>query len=228
MTPDCGDGRRWTSSLIGPTGAHIREQLDRRLLLSTTFSPLPLSVRRTSAGPATLRTVRTNWPVAVAATVLLAGCTWPGSGPSTVPVPETLQVASVADGDTFTAIDAHGERVRVRLLGIDAPETAQDGQPADCGADEATEALRRLIVGRPVTLAGDPRADAVDRFGRHLAYATVDGQDVALALLREGMAAAWYPASEPEPTRYRDYLRLERAARATNVGLWARCGTVGR
>ena len=164
-----------------------------------------------------------------AAIVVLAGCTWPGAAlPSVTVSADTVQVTSVSDGDTFTAVSADGERVRIRLLGIDAPEAARDGQPAECGAEQAAEVLRGLIAGRPVSVAFDPVADPVDRFGRQLAYVTVDGRDVALALVQQGMAEAWYPASEPEPTRYGDYWAAQRAARAANTGLWARCETVGR
>lgn len=139
-----------------------------------------------------------------------------------------MRAASISDGDTFTAVTADGERVRIRLSGIDAPENAHDGQPAECGAEQAAEALRRLVAGRPVSVASDPVADPLDRFGRRLAYVSVDGRDVALALVADGMAEAWYPTREPQPTRYGDYRAAERAARAANTGLWATCPSVGR
>lgn len=47
-----------------------------------------------------------------------------------------------------TQRNADCERIRIRLLGIDAPEAARDDGPSQCGADQATEALRRLISGR--------------------------------------------------------------------------------
>lgn len=173
--------------------------------------------------------MHTRGTVAVVPLVLLAGCTWPGLPmPTSTQPAATLRLVSVSDGDTFTALDATGEKVRVRLLGIDAPETAHDGLPADCGADQATEALRRLITGRPLEVTADPVADPVDRFGRRLAYVSADGQDVAGALVRAGMAEAWYPAGEPTPTRYPDYRAAERGARATHAGLWATCRTIGR
>ncbi|MFZ2427355.1 MAG: hypothetical protein WAW71_04340 [Propioniciclava sp.] len=78
--------------------------------------------------------------------VLLGGCTWPSLTTFTAESTVRLKAASASDGDTFTALDATGEKVRIRLLGIDAPETADD-EPAICGADQATEALRRLIAG---------------------------------------------------------------------------------
>lgn len=164
----------------------------------------------------------------VAAVVALAGCTWPAASPSDAPPPERLAAAWVSDGDTLTARDADGARVRLRLLGIDAPEAARDGAPAECGADRATAELRRLVTGRALTVIGDPVADPVDRFGRRLVYVTADGRDVALELLEAGLAAAWHPASEPAPSRFGSYAAAEHAARAAGAGLWADCEGVGR
>lgn len=163
------------------------------------------------------------------AVVVLAGCTWlPLSrevGPS---ASVSLRLVSVADGDTFTAEDRDGQRVKVRLLGIDAPERARDGAPAECGSEQATQALGDLLEGRALVLESDPRADPTDRFGRRLAYVRVDGEDVALALIGQGMAEAWYPASEPRPERFGDYDAAERSSRNSGVGLWGVCERVGR
>lgn len=162
--------------------------------------------------------------------ITLAGCTG-GPGTATAAGPDaparTVRVTSVADGDTFAGVDAAGT-VRVRLLGIDAPERAAEAEPAECGADQATAALRGLVAGRTVSVTADRVADETDRFGRLLAYVTVDGKDVGLTLVEAGMAAAWYPASEPEPTRFAGYERAERTARSGRVGLWAACPEVGR
>lgn len=162
--------------------------------------------------------------------LLLSGCTWPSasSGPTPVQAPGLLRLVSVADGDTFTVADADGTRTRIRLLGIDAPEAARDGVPADCGAREATDALRGLVAGAALTVTGDPVSDETDRFGRRLAYVTADGEDVALALVTAGMAEAWYPAGEPRPTRFGEYQGAEADARAARSGLWATCEGVGR
>ena len=107
--------------------------------------------------------------VTAAAMVVLAGCTWPGAALPSVAAPdETVRVISVSDGDTFAAVSADGERVRIRLLGIDAPEAARDGQPAECGAEQAAEVLRALIARRAVKVAFAPPADPIRRVGRQL------------------------------------------------------------
>lgn len=134
----------------------------------------------------------------------------------------------VADGDTFSGLSAAGERVRVRLLGIDAPEVAHDGGPAECGATDARSALQRLVLHQRVSLAYDPRADRIDRYGRRLAYADVAGVDVAVHQLAAGYAAAWYPRNEPRPARHASYLDAEQLARTAHAGAWASCPRLGR
>lgn len=146
------------------------------------------------------------------------------------PSAASVTVLSVFDGDTFSARTASGSKVTIRLLGIDAPELdREDASESDCGAAESTKALERLIGQRRVALVADPVSDSTDRFGRLLRYVDTEAiDDVARQLVIAGMVAAWYPASEPTPTRYADYQSLEDVARAHRVGLWARCATIGR
>lgn len=92
-------------------------------------------------------------------------------------------VIRVVDGETLEAQLDDGRQVPVRLIGIDTPEVS----PAECGAGGATESLRELVEGRPVSLVSDPTQDSVDRFGRMLAYVDRDdGLDVGEAQLRRG------------------------------------------
>ena len=155
-----------------------------------------------------------------------AAATAPPSDPSDT---ATARVVRVVDGDTFDAVRADtGEKIRVRVLGIDAPETAHGGAGADCGADAATAALERLVLGREVGLAADPRSDGRDRYGRLLAYVDADGADVGLALVEAGMAEAWHPKSAKKPSRHEMYVEAEKAAVEAGAGLWGQCGTIGR
>ncbi len=89
--------------------------------------------------------------------------------------------ARVIDGDTI-AIDG----TRIRLEGIDAPETGQTCKRKwlgswPCGAG-ATDALQRLLQGR--TVSCDPRG--LDKYGRTLAICFVDGHDINAGMVREG------------------------------------------
>lgn len=139
-----------------------------------------------------------------------------------------LTVTSVTDGDTFTGKTGAGRKIKVRLLGIDAPEIAHDGSPADCGGDAAAAALRTLLYRQHVTVTTDPRSDSIDRYGRTLGYVDVGGVDVAFTQVQHGMAEAWYPASAAQPSRYASYRHAQTQAQGSRVGQWAVCRSLGR
>lgn len=115
--------------------------------------------------------------------------------------------ATVIDGDT---LDVAG--VRIRLWGIDAPESRQvctvAGQDYPCGG-RATQHLRALVGERPV--ACEPRA--TDRYGRTVALCRVEGRDLGAAMVRDGWAVAFERYSM-------DYVLQEQEARAAKRGLW--------
>ncbi len=131
--------------------------------------------------------------------------------------------ASVSDGDTLEI----GGR-RIRLQGIDAPESGQfcentAGKPWRCGQAAALE-LERVIGARTVTCVQDPR-DPEDRYGRALAMCGAGGEDLQLALLRTGLALAYrryldYRDGTPRPYRAA-YLAAEAEAVAAKRGMHA-------
>ena len=115
--------------------------------------------------------------------------------------------AKVVDGDT---VKIHG--VKIRLHGIDAPESAQvcqaEGKPYRCGTS-ATLALVGRIAGEPVSC--DERDK--DRYGRTVAVCKAGGEDLNAWLVSEGLALAY--------RRYSiDYVGQEKAARKAKRGLW--------
>lgn len=139
----------------------------------------------------------------------------------------TATVTYVVDGDTLD-VDQAGTRYRIRLLGIDAPELAHDGRPADCGAQAARDALTALADGQQITWEHDPRSDSTDRYGRVLAYAgTTQNPDLALELLDQGVANAWAPAGA-QPTRHVLYQDAANAAHMLQRGSWTTCNQIGR
>ena len=121
-------------------------------------------------------------------------------------------VTYVVDGDSVwvRSVD-RGARVKLRLLGIDAPEVCQPLGP------QARDALRRLALNQPVQVTVRAR----DRYGRALAtvHRTQDGLDLSQAMAAGGWA--WVD-------RYRGwhkpYQEDEDAARAAGRGLFAQAG----
>lgn len=152
---------------------------------------------------------------------------------------QVATVVRVVDGDTiavhpdaaFPATNESGTEHVIRLLSIDTPEMNKMGDaPAECGAQAALDYLAGLLgAGDEVAVIFDSRADQTDRYGRSLAYVQLaDGTDVALSMVRDGFAAAWYPQGEPEPERYPAYVEAQQAAASSNAGAHASCDSIGR
>lgn len=115
----------------------------------------------------------------------------------------------VIDGDT---IEIHGRRLR--LAGIDAPESAQlcadsQGQRYRCG-QRAAEALERKLRGKVVSC----EFRAWDRYRRALATCRVADEDINGWLVREGHALAYRQFSPA-------YVPEEEMARAAKKGIWS-------
>jgi micrococcal nuclease len=138
-----------------------------------------------------------------------------------------IEDVEVIDGDTVAIDGPQGERLRVRIIGIDTPETARGGQPAQCWAEEATRALReRIEHAEEVRLIPDPRVGERDRYGRLLRQVVVDGVDVGEQLVAEGHAQRF--AAVPAGSRVHDRYRwAEQRARSAGAGLWGSCASAG-
>ena len=116
--------------------------------------------------------------------------------------------AYVVDGDT---LDVNGQRIR--LEGIDAPETAQtcggsDGGSWPCGT-AASKALRALVANADVTC--DSRGH--DKYGRMLGVCFADGQDINARMVTNGLAWAFVKYSAI-------YVAEEKQARTARLGVW--------
>lgn len=105
-----------------------------------------------------------------------------------------------------------GDTINMRLWGIDAPELEQtcDGSKAWPAGALAQRALARLVVGRKMTC----EYKSTDKYERLVVRCSVEGQDIAKAMVREGWAWAF--------TQYsRDYANDEQSARALGLGVWS-------
>jgi micrococcal nuclease len=169
--------------------------------------------------------------VLAVAAVALAGCVQQASdvasGPpdawsspaADLPVGDDTTVERVTDGDTLVV--AGGERVR--LIGIDTPETRHPDRGVECFGREASAYTEQLLpAGEPVWLGYD--VERRDRYGRTLAYLyrLRDGLHVNAALVADGYAQV---ATHPPNVAYtHELLELQRAARDAGRGLWSACG----
>uniref|UniRef100_UPI003F491B2E thermonuclease family protein n=1 Tax=Pseudarthrobacter oxydans TaxID=1671 RepID=UPI003F491B2E len=158
-----------------------------------------------------------------AATLGPVSCAPTGTSPKpaavTAPASGPFAVQSVVDGDTIR-IDCNGESTRVRLVGINAPETVKDDSPVECGGPEASAALHAILDSGDVFLSTDPAQGERDRYGRLLAY--VWATDVSL------VNRTMIDLGHAEATGYgKDYVYKEPfeaaacAAQAAGTGRWA-------
>ena len=130
-----------------------------------------------------------TWPSLAAATLILIAA-WRFSLPSldpdrTLPDPQRFHfVERVIDGDTLVL--ATGQRVR--LIGVDTPETKHPDRLPEPFGREAADFTRRLVEGRQVRLEYD--RERLDIYRRLLAYVYVDGELLNERLIREGLSPA--------------------------------------
>ncbi len=133
------------------------------------------------------------------------------------PASSDVVVMEVIDGDTVVVRRSTGEDVRVRLLGIDVPESSP---PPECWAAESTAFARQSLLGRPVRLVPDPTQDTVDQYGRTLAYLVLpDGTDFSVAAAAAGAARS---ASHDGPVaRHAQITAAEDQAKTAARGVWS-------
>jgi endonuclease YncB( thermonuclease family) len=127
------------------------------------------------------------------------------------------KVQRVSDGDTFVA-SVRGRRERIRVIGVDTPESVAPNQPDEPYGEEASKFAKFHLDGETVRLAGD--AEPRDRYGRMLAYVWLDDGTFWNALLvAEGYAQQL--TIPPNVTYAGLFRRLASEARRKDRGLWA-------
>jgi endonuclease YncB( thermonuclease family) len=122
------------------------------------------------------------------------------------------KVVGVSDGDTITVLDAAKQQHKIRLEGIDAPESNQDY------GSRAKQSLSDLVFGKVVTVTISKK----DKYGRTLGRVTLDGKDIGQEQIKRGMAWFYraYQAELPENIAAM-YELGEVRAKAEKRGLWA-------
>lgn len=137
----------------------------------------------------------------------------------------TIRATRVVDGDTIE-IFQYGKYEKIRMLGIDTPESVDPRKPVQCFAKEATARLKELIMEKDLILTPDMTNDDRDKYGRLLRYvALTDGTSVNAEMIRQGYAYAYikFPFEQRA-----EYLKLQTEARDAGRGLWATTTCHGR
>lgn len=133
---------------------------------------------------------------------------------------EQALVTKVIDGDTIELEDGQ----KVRLIGIDTPETVDPRRPVGCFGKEASNETKKLLSGKVVILQKDvSEKDKYNRLLRLIFLPLEDGRILFVNdyLIREGFAKIYtYP---PDVKFNEQLLQAEKEARVNNRGLWAKC-----
>ena len=176
--------------------------------------------------------------VVIVAGLLLPGCSGASSpasspavsgtdapGPVGAPTPPPAAFTALGDrtvdGDTFIAF-VGGRRVRVRLIGVDAPETVKEGAPVGCFGPQASAYLEALLRPRTQLRGAYEAGGRTDRFGRDLWDVWLsDGRFVQGLLVGGGFARARQIRPQHEHAAF--LARVQADARAARAGLWGAC-----
>jgi micrococcal nuclease len=174
-----------------------------------------------SACLAPSKRVVTVGAAAAAMAALAAGCTSVPLPPAAAqPNTPTATVLRTVDGDTVDVIDDTRGRIRLRLLGIDAPEVHRPGMTVGCYGPEAAEYAKAMLTGQRVAIVMDPSQDSHDRYGRTLAYVQLaDGRDFGVEAARAGMVHEYVYGNNPVK-RYPQIAEAVSEAKAASRGLW--------
>jgi endonuclease YncB( thermonuclease family) len=121
------------------------------------------------------------------------------------------RVVAIADGDTITILDSANTQYRVRLAGIDAPESHQ------AFGEQSRLNLSGMILDKDVSVS----YQKVDQYDRIVGKILLDGKDINLKQIKAGMAWHYkFYEDEQTPEDRELYSKAEAEARAARRGLW--------
>lgn len=142
---------------------------------------------------------------------------------STSASPKKYLVTKVIDGDTFE-FKSENQLFKVRLIGIDTPETVDPRRPVGCFGKNASNETKRLIEGKEVILTKDiSETDKYNRLLRYVFLPLSGGENLFINdyLIRQGFANA---SSYPPDVKYNErFSQAEKEARDNLRGLWGEC-----
>jgi endonuclease YncB( thermonuclease family) len=122
-------------------------------------------------------------------------------------------VVGISDGDTITVQDKSNNEHKVRLMGIDAPEKSQSF------GNEAKQTLSNYIYKKEVSV----EYKKYDKYKRIVGKVTLDGQDICLKMIVDGMAWHYTEYEKEQSKTDRDlYREAEVKAREMKLGLWVK------
>lgn len=131
---------------------------------------------------------------------------------------KAYEVARVVDGDTID-VSIDGKVERLRLIGINTPETVDPRKPVECFGTEASNKAKTLLSGKKVILESDSSQGERDKYDRLLRYVFLeDGTSFNLLMVKEGYA---YEYTYDLPYKYQtSFKQAQKEAEVNKAGLW--------
>ena len=123
-------------------------------------------------------------------------------------------VRAVYDGDTVLLATREESRLKVRLYGVDAPETRKPDSPGQPYGGIARRTLMYKIMGRRVTA----ELVDIDQYKRAVAVIRYEGRDINREMVEEGMA--WAYRQYLQGPYASEYIAGETRSRSRRAGLW--------
>ena len=126
------------------------------------------------------------------------------------------RVTRVYDGDTITCV-GNGITIKVRLVGIDAPETSKKkNSPGQAYSQQSKKALAGLVLNKTIEVKGY----GLDKYNRVLGEIFIDGKNVNLEMIKRGMAES-YKGKPASGFNAESYLEAEKEAKSALKGMWS-------
>jgi micrococcal nuclease len=142
-----------------------------------------------------------------------------------------VKIIKVVDGDTMDVRFKDGTTDRVRLLGVDTPETNTKNKPNEYGditdlkcltkwGDKSDDYAKTILDGKEVRLVFDEAAGERGYYGRLLAYIELEDYDFNESLISRGYARVY---QEGTSSREERYLSIQNRIILQGIGLWGDC-----
>ena len=129
--------------------------------------------------------------------------------PQISPIPQKIIVVEVSDGDTLKLSDGK----TFRLYGVNAPEVKEPY------FEEAKAFTENLVLGKEINFEQEDNYK-VDKFGRELGYVFIDGVNLNIELVKNGLARVVLYEKRAKIKYQDELLSAEREAKANKVGVW--------
>lgn len=137
--------------------------------------------------------------------------------------PGLYRVTTFTDGDTIS-VDMNGTTEKVRMIGVDTPETHDPRKSVQCFGEAASNFTKSLIGDNRVRLEVDPTNTNRDRYNRLLRYVYLpDGRLVNAEIIKQGFGFAYVYFPFEKLDEFKNY---QRQAENDKLGLWGDCDII--